>query len=88
MLETASEMEVLDRIMCVGEPHVFSPLVRRYIEHPTICEVPPSDRWGPHSVLGWGREMYAVNDVEQGAGTIRVTHGIRTNTPFRRVTDR
>ena len=39
MPETASEMEVLDRIMCVGEPHVFSPLVRRYIEHPKICEV-------------------------------------------------
>ena len=32
-------MEVLDRIMCVGEPHVFSPLIRRYIEHPRICEV-------------------------------------------------
>ena len=39
MPETAREMEVLDRIMCVGEPHVFSPLVRRYIEHPTICEI-------------------------------------------------
>ena len=25
MPETTSEMEVLDRIMCVGEPHVFSP---------------------------------------------------------------
>ena len=39
MPKTASEVEVLDRIMCVGEPHVFSPLVRRYIEHPKICEV-------------------------------------------------
>lgn len=39
MPETVSETEVLDRIMCVGEPHVFSPLVRRYIEHPKICEV-------------------------------------------------
>ena len=39
MPENVSETEVLDRIMCVGEPHTLSPLVRRYVEHPKICEI-------------------------------------------------
>ncbi|MDE0483185.1 MAG: phytanoyl-CoA dioxygenase family protein [Candidatus Poribacteria bacterium] len=39
MPENATETEILDRIMCVGEPHTFSPLVHRYVEHPKICAV-------------------------------------------------
>ena len=37
--ETATENEILDRIMCVGEPHSFSPLIRNYVEHPKVCAI-------------------------------------------------
>lgn len=39
MPENATETEILDRIMCVGEPHTLSPMVRRYVEHPKICAI-------------------------------------------------
>ena len=39
MSENATETEVLDRIMCVGEPHTFSPLIQQYVEHPRICAI-------------------------------------------------
>ena len=37
--ETATETEILDRIMCVGEPHAISPLIRKYVEHPKVCAI-------------------------------------------------
>ena len=39
MSKNATETEVLDRIMCVGEPHTFSLLIQQYVEHPRICAI-------------------------------------------------
>ena len=74
--------------MCVGEPHVFSPLVRRYIEHPKICEVLRVIVGAHIPFWDGGVKVYAVDDVRAKYQGIPGTRGIRTNTRFQRAIGR